>query len=76
MDYHPINVHNLIVLSPAPASPPPSSPHRAKENPGLGFFFKIHLLESLKLELYDLCNLEIIHIVLNTIYSVLCVDGF
>ena len=58
------------------------------ENPGFGFFVNIHLLESLKLELYDLyfrvyskvmlfskcgVNLDTVRIILDTI---LCVDGF
>ena len=39
-----------------PPSPPPSPPpkKKKKKNPGFGFFVKIHLLESLKLESYDL----------------------
>ena len=60
------------------------SPHphpNKKINPGFGFFVKVHLLVSLKLELYDLyfrnysyiIIMGEIHIVLNTIQ---CVDGF
>ena len=51
--YHPINVHSLSVLSLQLAPPPP--PHTHTQNfPGFGFFVKVHLLERLELQLYDL----------------------
>ena len=74
MDYHPINVYNKTVLSPAHLlSPLPNK---------TGFFVKIHLLESLKLGFYDLYFSSYLWVIIsfgktNCIkYYIQCVDGF
>ena len=56
--FHPINFYNLNVLSHQPLHPPPST-SKNKCWIWIRKLFKIHFLESLKIELYDLyfrCN--------------------
>ena len=48
---HSLNVHNFTGIPSSTPHPHPIPPF--KKRPGFGFFVKIHLLESLKLELYD-----------------------
>ena len=43
-----------ININPPQPPPPPPPHHQKKKNPGFGFFVKIHLLESSRLNLSDL----------------------
>ena len=77
---HSRNVHNFTGIPSSTPHPHPTPPYPSKKIffPGFGFFVKIHLLESLKLELYDS---RIIHswsffFFFGNMVCMKCVDGF